>query len=103
MATYENSLFSGKVNSSHFSSNSRRVIRVLKIPHIGTITQLNNGDIEIQYSDYSRVIVNSTSAKVTHCSFGKMEEFTQNDVIPSDIRKVLAHMPRIIDALKSHS
>lgn len=73
------------------------------LPGIGNAVQLQNGQIQVNYFDSTKLVMNSKSAEVlfTDCK-GQVFRYQENDAIrlPSEIRSKLSQMPKIIQELK---
>ena len=98
MGGYDSSVVSTRGDSA--VSKGKKVVREIELPGIGRATQLANGDINVHYLNGSRLIVNSTSAKVSYVSHsGQYAQYEQKDVIPPEVKSKLGQMPHIVKAL----
>jgi len=80
------------------------LVRKVNIPEIGTATQLANGNVRVDYSDGSALVVKSNSTDVDYFlpgGLGGQGAWTRYNHanLPQNLKQKLAQMPQVIERL----
>ncbi|ESP02165.1 hypothetical protein LOTGIDRAFT_157319 [Lottia gigantea] len=86
--------------SSYSSDAGSSVIRQIRVPNIGLASQLDNGDIWVEFEDGSQLGIKPTVTTVTYINqTGVMTKYRKSQSLPDNVKAKLASVPIVLEQL----
>ncbi|ESP02164.1 hypothetical protein LOTGIDRAFT_157318 [Lottia gigantea] len=84
--------------SSYSSDTGSSVIRQIRVPNIGLASQLDNGDIWVEFEDGSHLGIKPTVTTVTYINH-VMTKYRKSQPLPDNVKAKLASVPIVLEQL----
>ncbi|KAK6173094.1 hypothetical protein SNE40_016620 [Patella caerulea] len=92
---------SSSSSSSCSTDTCSHVIRQIRVPTIGLASQLDNGDIWVEFEDGSHLGIKPTVTTVTYINqIGLMKKYKKSEPLPDNVKVKLASLPVVLEQLK---